>query len=57
MTYIATDPLFKGIGLSIGIASGAAGILAFGHQLYFSSSQTLTEEQIRAILEKITTEN
>lgn len=58
MSYIAkADPLFQGIGLSIGIASGVAGILSFGYQLYFSSSQPLSEEQITAILEKINTEN
>ena len=41
----------------MGIASGAAGILSFGHQLYFSSTVPLTEEQVEALLNKINTEH
>lgn len=57
MTYISTDPVFKGIGLSVGIIAGVSGILSFGHQLYFTSSQVLAEEQIKHLLEQINTKN
>ena len=56
MNYVATDPMFQGVAITVGIASGTAGILSFGHQLYFSSSVPLTEEQVKAILNKINTE-
>ena len=56
MKYVATDPMFQGVAITVGIASGAAGILSFGHQLYISSSVPLTEEQVRALLNKINTE-
>ena len=57
MRYVATDPMFQGIGITVGIVSGAAGIFSFGHQLYFSSTVPLTEEQIEVLLKKINTEN
>ena len=57
MEFVATDRVFQGVGLTMGIASGAAGILSFGHQLYFSSTTVpLTEEQLEALLNKINTE-
>jgi hypothetical protein len=56
MKFVATDPMFQGVGITVGIASGAAGILSFGHQLYFSSTVPLTEEQVEALLNKINTE-
>lgn len=56
MKYVATDPMYQGVAISVGIASGAASILSFGHQLYFRSSVPLTEEQVEALLNKINTE-
>ena len=56
MKYVTTDPMFQGVAITVGIINGAAGILSFGHQLYFSSSAPLTEEQVEALLNKINTE-
>ena len=57
MKFVATDPMFQGVGITVGIASGAAGILSFGHQLYFSSTVPLTQEQVEALLNKNIAEN
>lgn len=56
MEFVSTDPMFQGIGLTMGIASGLFGVLSFGHQLYFSSDVPLTEEQVEALLNTINTE-
>ena len=56
MEYISKDPLFQGVALTIGVASGVAGIASFGHQLYFNSTAPLTEAQVEALLEKFNIE-
>ena len=56
MEYISKDPLFQGVALTIGVASGVAGIAPFGHQLYFNSTAPLTEAQVEALLEKFNIE-
>jgi hypothetical protein len=53
MEFVATDPMFQSIGITVGILSGVAGILSFGHQLYFSSTVPLIEEQLKALLNEI----
>ncbi len=56
MKYVATNLMFQGLFIIARISSGVLGILSFGHQLYFSSSVPLTEEQLEALLNKINTE-
>jgi len=56
MIYVATDPMFNGVAITVGTVAGLVNIALYGHQLFISSSDFLTDEQKKALIDEIATE-